>query len=683
MGVKSAAKRQLIKFMISRYVLRQRNKIRENPSARERMNLRTAEMLLEAYSSRGKAVLTGFLLPSELVHVYGLALSYTENLAAVIAGSGFGIRSLEVAEQHGHSREGCSYHRATQGAGLDGNLPRYRMMVATSHLCDGQNKALETLAEESGAAYCLLDVPQENSPAAIEYVAGQLQIIEENFAEIAGKRASPEDWARVFRYSNETRELMLQVNKIRRERPPPLYGKKAFNLVFQSYMMLGTRFLRDCYRELEKELQGKIARPEDDEERFRIIWLLSYPYFKGEFTPYLEDDLGVRAVAEELGYIYWSPLDVDRPLHSLAAKILENPQLGPVDNRVELAVQLAKDYSADGILHYSHWGCRQGCGGVRPLADAFGKLGIPFLDLDGDCIDDRNYSEGQTRTRLEGFVELMSRVDTVEAPRIKAKNLFMGVDIGSLSAKAVVIDGAGRILAQEIILTGASSKRAAQKLQETIIDGSGLAGRIAGCIATGYGRNAVGYADEKVTEITCHARGMAHQIGGVRTIIDIGGQDTKAISVDGEGNVKQFLMNDKCAAGTGRFLEVMARTLEISLEEFGPQALDAKKGVTISSMCTVFAESEVVSLIASGVPIEEIIRGLCESIAARTAAMVDRVGKEKKIAMSGGVAKNVGVVRALARGLGARIVLPEEPQIIGALGAAIIAGERYGERQSA
>jgi len=191
---------------------------------------------------------------------------------------------------------------------------------------------------------------------------------------------------------------MLSVLQLRRgRRPLPLYGKRAFNLYFQSMLMFGSEFLRDRYAELETELK---APPEVDGERFRIIWLLAYPYFKGNFISYMENELGVRSVAEELSTVFWPPLDPERPLRSLATKLLGNPQLGPVENRVRQVEALVRKYDADGVIHFSHWGCRQGCGGVRPIADAMGRMGVPFLDLDGDCIDSRNYSEGQTKTGL-------------------------------------------------------------------------------------------------------------------------------------------------------------------------------------------------------------------------------------------------------------------------------------------
>ncbi|HHT9130729.1 MAG TPA: 2-hydroxyacyl-CoA dehydratase, partial [Candidatus Brocadiaceae bacterium] len=194
--------------------------------------------------------------------------------------------------------------------------------------------------------------------------------------------------------------------------------------------------------------------------------------------------------------------------------------------------------------------------------------------------------------------------------------------------------------------------------------------------ATGYGRIKVPFANEVVTEITCHAKGANYYFPKARTIIDIGGQDSKVIKVDARGNVLDFVMNDKCAAGTGRFLEVMARTVEIDLEDMGQISLSGKDNVSISSLCTVFAESEVVSLIGADHKTADICRALHISIAKRITAQVKRIGLEEEIVMTGGVAKNIGVVTELEKNLGCKIKISEEPQINGALGAALIALEK-------
>jgi len=253
--------------------------------------------------------------------------------------------------------------------------------------------------------------------------------------------------------------------------------------------------------------------------------------------------------------------------------------------------------------------------------------------------------------------------------------VYAGIDVGSLSAEAVLLRN-GTILAYSILPTGANSRGAAERALDEALEKAGIRqDDIAATVATGYGRINVPFAARQVTEISCHARGVTHLFPDARTVIDIGGQDSKAIRVAPGGKVLDFAMNDKCAAGTGRFLEVMARALEVELAELGNLALEARKAAAISSMCTVFAESEVVSLIAQGVPRDEIARGLCNAVAERIANLVHRVGLEPQVVMTGGVAKNAGVVRAIEEKLGERLVIPPEPQITGALGAALLAEE--------
>jgi len=250
----------------------------------------------------------------------------------------------------------------------------------------------------------------------------------------------------------------------------------------------------------------------------------------------------------------------------------------------------------------------------------------------------------------------------------------IGIDIGSMSANGVLLNEKKEILSSIIIPTGASSKKAADKTFNQILTEHKLSERdIDYVIATGYGRVKVPFANEVVTEITCHAKGANYYFPNARTIIDIGGQDSKVIKVDGNGNVLDFVMNDKCAAGTGRFLEVMARTHTPDLEEMGPLSLNGKEVASVSSLCTVFAESEVVSLVGADHKTADICKGLHVSIAKRITAQVKRIGLEEEVAMTGGVAKNIGVVTELERNLGCKIKISEEPQINGALGAALIA----------
>ncbi len=254
---------------------------------------------------------------------------------------------------------------------------------------------------------------------------------------------------------------------------------------------------------------------------------------------------------------------------------------------------------------------------------------------------------------------------------------YCGIDIGSLSTEAVIIDKTGELITYYIQLTGASAVKAADNcFNATIQKGAISPSDIEFTIATGYGRTRCERADAKVTEITCHGKGAAILFPGAGTVIDIGGQDSKAIRIDENGTVKDFVMNDKCAAGTGRFLEVMARTLEIDLDQMGPVSLEFEHETKVSSMCTVFAESEVVSLISEGAKVADITRGIHRAISDRTISLAQRVGVNPDVVMTGGVAKNVGVVACVEEKLGTKLIIPDEPQIIGAFGAAHIALSR-------
>jgi predicted CoA-substrate-specific enzyme activase len=251
--------------------------------------------------------------------------------------------------------------------------------------------------------------------------------------------------------------------------------------------------------------------------------------------------------------------------------------------------------------------------------------------------------------------------------------ITVGIDVGSITTKAAVIKD-GKLVSDKVTPTGYNAQGAGVKIYETIIAELGLkASAVGKIISTGYGRNSVTFAHKAVTEITCHAVGAHFLNADVRSIIDIGGQDSKAIVLDENGGVKDFAMNDKCAAGTGRFLEVMARALEIDINDFGGVSLRADAPSKISSLCTVFAESEVISLISRGEKRENIIAGIHESIASRVVAMAGRIGLSAPMMMTGGVAKNKGVVGALEKKTGFRIEVSEKAQVTGAIGAALIA----------
>lgn len=248
-----------------------------------------------------------------------------------------------------------------------------------------------------------------------------------------------------------------------------------------------------------------------------------------------------------------------------------------------------------------------------------------------------------------------------------------GIDVGSITTKCAVVKE-GRLLDTCIIPTGYNVGKAAASVFSALLNRLNLEPEsIEKIVSTGYGRNRVANANKAVTEITCHAAGVHFMHPESRSIIDIGGQDSKAITIDAGGRVTDFIMNDKCAAGTGRFLEVMARALEVDLDAFGDVALKSEGAAQITSLCTVFAESEVIALLSQGEPRSRIIAGIHESIASRVVAMGNQVGLSPPVIMTGGVANNSGVVRAIQNKINTPVKVAEYAQANGAIGAALIA----------
>ena len=256
---------------------------------------------------------------------------------------------------------------------------------------------------------------------------------------------------------------------------------------------------------------------------------------------------------------------------------------------------------------------------------------------------------------------------------------FAGVDIGSTMTKTVLMDTNGKVLSAIKGPTGPEHRQLANEVMEAALEQAGLQLEdISYVVATGYGRLNVPFADRQITELTCHARGVSSLFPNVRTAIDIGGQDAKCMKIN-NGKLLNFAMNDKCAAGTGRFLEVIAATLGIKLEDLGDISLKSAKKVEISNLCTIFAQQEVVARLSEGEKPEDIIAGLHDALASRVAALARRLKIEPDVVLTGGVAKNVGIIRAMKENLGCELLIPEDPLLTGAMGAAILAKELSSE----
>ena len=345
------------------------------------------------------------------------------------------------------------------------------------------------------------------------------------------------------------------------------------------------------------------------------------------------------------------------------------------ENRDKYVQRLEEDI--DGIIYHTVQFCDNYSYEYTWLKE---KKNTPMLLLETDCT---KQSGGQIRTRIEAFLESLavSKGVTKDVSKVnnkKSRDIYvLGVDSGSTSTNAVIMNQDKEIVSYEVIRTGAKSIESAQKILDEILQKSNLRREdISLIVSTGYGRVSIPYADEAVTEISCHGKGAHYFNPKIRTILDIGGQDSKAIKLNENGEVEDFAMNDKCAAGTGRFLEMMARTLEIDISELGPISLKWNEDVEITSMCSVFAESEVISLIAQNKEKSDIAHGVHKAIASKGYSLLKRVGLKGDYMMTGGVAKNPGVVKAVEEKIKDKLYICDEPEIVGATGAALYALEK-------
>ena len=342
----------------------------------------------------------------------------------------------------------------------------------------------------------------------------------------------------------------------------------------------------------------------------------------------------------------------------------------------DLLIQNYAD-NTDGIIYHTVQFCDNFSYEYAWLKEIIHK---PMLLLE---TDNTTQSYGQILTRMEAFLESIQKSDNDRKKQLKQnfrkmednKQMYViGIDSGSTSTNAVIMDTNRNIKAFSVLRTGAKSGESEERILADVLEKTNLKREdISWIVSTGYGRVSIPFADENVTEISCHGRGAHYFNPKIRTILDIGGQDSKAIKLDANGEVIDFVMNDKCAAGTGRFLEAIARTLEIGIDELGPSALKSTEEIEITSMCTVFAESEVISLIANNKEEADIANGICRAIANKAYSLMKRVGLEPDFMMTGGVAKNPGVVRAVEEKIQSGLYICPEPEIVGAVGAALYA----------
>ncbi len=367
--------------------------------------------LYKSYSQG--TVWTTIFIPPELLYALDLTPFCMEVVAAIAAGYEKAVSTgLLEADSQDVPTDVCTFHRMALGLALRGFFPQPVMLAGSSMLCDSGLKSLQLAEVFTGKRLVAIDIPIEMNEESIRYVADQLKELTRSLEGVSGRRMSEERLKEALLCSNRTRALIQEINEMRAHPSCPLKGSSALNFMLSSHILLGSPEAEEFYKRLATEIKERLRRNgtvEGDASRrpIKILWMEGKPYFHCNLMQELEERHGVKIVLDELNYVYWEALDPEQPYESLARKAISHHMNGCIERRLEVIKRLAKKYSVDGIIVFSHWGCRRHLAAVPTLKRELEKEGYPFLSLDGDCVDSRNYMPGQFATRLEGFLEML------------------------------------------------------------------------------------------------------------------------------------------------------------------------------------------------------------------------------------------------------------------------------------
>jgi len=370
----------------------------------------TARLFRKAYRKDSVVAWRTSFVPSEILFALGIVPFAVEGVISMFANSNLTAEILAKAEENYSSRDACSFLRGTYGAAIANYLPTPDFLICTSLYCDASAKTFYSLSKMYNKPFFYIDVPYDHaSDYSLDYVAKQLESIATQLAKKTGQRIDYDKLGKTIEYSNEAREYFEKVLKLRETIPSPMLGGEAIDYAILLAHTWGLKEAADVYKMLYMELKDRVDKGQGalDEEKFRLIWRQLRPYYTDDIFRYLELEQKAVIVFEEANYIHWEWLDPKKPFQSLARKLLSNPPLGPFNRWMEKTVECVDRYQIDGIVEFAQWGCRHLNSGTQILKETLRKRNIPMLVLDGDCVDRRDYSRGQIKTRLEAFLEIL------------------------------------------------------------------------------------------------------------------------------------------------------------------------------------------------------------------------------------------------------------------------------------
>jgi benzoyl-CoA reductase/2-hydroxyglutaryl-CoA dehydratase subunit BcrC/BadD/HgdB len=351
---------------------------------------------------------TTVFVPYEVLNSMKVSGMFIEFFGAMLSGAGISRKYFEIAESKGYSTDSCSYHRTIIGAAMDGLIPEPDILIGASIPCNGGVKALKRIGEIFNKEVFILNIPIQTNDAAVDNLVDQYENMIEYIEVETGRKIDLSMLKQTIRYNNEAREYILEVNDMCKHVPCPANSNDLKNFII--YVLLsGTKEGVEVAKIYRDELQNRIDKGISGvpDERHRLLWVQNRIQFKTDLIEILEKNYKANIVLDELNHIWWDPLDEDNPLRSLAYRMITHPFVGTIDRRIKTLKQLAKDYKIDGAINPAQIGCRQSSGARVLFKEAFKDIGIPWLNLDVDCVDERNYSKGQILTRLEAFMEIL------------------------------------------------------------------------------------------------------------------------------------------------------------------------------------------------------------------------------------------------------------------------------------
>jgi len=362
-----------------------------------------------AYLGERPVIWMNAFAPSEIAYGLRAVPFMPEIIASLVAYFGQSRGPIALADSQA-STDLCSFYRCALGLVLDDYLPRPDLIISSSHLCDGANKFFHHLSQIYGCPHLMLDPPYNDGASSRQYMISQLKDTFGKTCELLDLSLDQERLSEALNLSNQARGYMEKLNRLRRSSPSPLPGSEGLSyLAGMSFYSLGSRWGVDFFKSLYHHLQDRIAKGQGylPREKYRLLWLHHIrPYYKNEIFEILAEREAAVSF-EEANYLYWPTLDSSDPWGALTAKILSNVWAGPLERRIAAIWKMVKEYRIDGVIHFSHWGCRHSCGGAGVIGDLLKERRIPYIVLPGDGADADNYSPGQTRTRLEALMEML------------------------------------------------------------------------------------------------------------------------------------------------------------------------------------------------------------------------------------------------------------------------------------